>query len=75
MIKDGKGSFIIPRLGGGHHYPEIPITLANHLIGAKDFLRVPLIEDLERVENFRPPRGVAPQPRNNEASLSYMYIR
>ena len=36
-----KGSFIIPRLEG-RHPPEILITLANHLICAKDFLRVPL---------------------------------
>ena len=32
-----QGSFIIPRLGGGLHPPEILITLPNHLICPKIF--------------------------------------
>ena len=39
--KSKKGRFIIPLLGG-QHPPEILITLANHVICGKDFLRVPL---------------------------------
>ena len=46
-------------LGVGRHSPEIIITLANHLIGAKDFLRVPLfyprIPKNRRLKIFRPP--------------------
>ena len=47
--------------GGGRHPPEILITLANHLICAKDFLRVPLfyprIPKNRRLKIFRPPFG------------------
>ena len=45
--------------GGGRHPPEILITLANHLICGKDFLRVPLfyprIPKNRRLKIFRPP--------------------
>ena len=46
---------------GGRHPPEILITLANHLICGKDFLRVtlfyPRIPKNRRLKIFRPPFG------------------
>ena len=54
-----KGSFIIPRLGGGRHPPEILITLANHLICTKDFFTCPFIlpkdSEKSKIENFSSP--------------------
>ena len=44
---------------GGRHPPEILITLANHLIFAKDFFTCPFISPKDskksKVENFSPP--------------------